>query len=681
MANYSFELPWFQQFFYKEAGLQAAQDLKTAYKNNNGEELFQKYFLNPVESLFQTLRGAKGENKDQPLTDVDIKEFVVTYGSFKMYAPFRTLPFLLSTFMTDVITEQSTLKDALEKSIDKLQTKLVTVAMLCKGGRPFIAYADNESIPYFAHVQDTAVLGLMSHFRNRLPNLKELSQSNPTTITDYQITALRHAVQSEMLKEENLSNVIYEVPDYDKGAILKVPVNAMDERLPGYYVRRLINQLAPAFVSDYETSYHAALAYAKEHPEEYRSTIPVLEKILDKIEKKQYQMANTSVVEDRSKGVDISGLNDDNVTEYLHVTYGIPYDGIANLLRPTAKTLYTTSELLDDADTMSAKEFIDQVNEGQAPMGTLDEIVEAYCKHNNVSLDCTIAQLIHHINYEGDVMPKSLQDTVKEYLEKDNPGAKYTTLEEFANGIEHVIRDDVDIADSVISNCECIDTDTKTALHKAIFKGVPFAAPSLINTLVNMQLPAALVDAMVDAEKTGKSFVMPDLEVSDDKLITELTRRGFVRSVANTIVTEKKLPEVEVTDDMIVSELEKKGITGEDAKKIVSGIPIGKVTDLPTEELMQTLVARKVLPEPVPVADEIGYKVAEKLLVQARELLLENDTYENRLDMIPICYAFVRMFMLKANDAEEIPDILNQKKSECKGVGIKMIDEALKVLG
>ena len=65
---------------------------------------------------------------------------------------------------------------------------------------------------------------------------------------------------------------------------------------------------------------------------------------------------------------------------------------------------------------------------------------------------------------------------------------------------------------------------------------------------------------------------MPDLEVSDDKLITELTRRGFVRSVANTIVTEKKLPEVEVTDDMIVSELEKKGITGEDAKKIVSGM-------------------------------------------------------------------------------------------------------------
>jgi hypothetical protein len=107
------------------------------------------------------------------------------------------------------------------------------------------------------------------------------------------------------------------------------------------------------------------------------------------------------------------------------------------------------------------------------------------------------------------------------------------------------------------------------------------------------------------------------------------------------------------------------------------------IDSISTDELIAELTKRNGSYSDIynPVANEIGYKIGECLLRQARTALVQNDTMELREDLVPICYAFLRLMMIGKRTIQEIPEILNDNKAACKNEGKKFIDNALALIG
>lgn len=689
---------WAKLFFYNSMHIPIASDYQfDESEEDNVLRLYAEEFTKPVSYM---LYGSVLSSIPQE----DVNKFLPIMRACKLPNVVHYLSVLVNkgyfVYTGDV---QKDLSDAVAKLKENEKECYI---MAHESQKPVIGYVDkgNTLLGTFAQ-RGIIVLGETRRFPKGL-DLEHLCQQDPIRLTDFGINVLRTLVNAGKIQEGYLNKSKYIIPELD-GTFKEVFVNAMTPQLPSYFVRKLISELPEATLANAESPYHAALEFAEQHPDEYRTALRELRDIID----------NATIPS-------AAGLTDDIVLEYLHNKFGIPKKTLREtIMVPTTEKLYTSAYFLGEAvHTMSAEEFIDKATEDpMAVSGTLDELLLAFCKEEKFDANLSVNQLIAFINdeeidYSPAISEVSLE-SVREYLAtylKNTGTSEETTLAEFISDTKHKYRDDAAIAMDLISDMDCIDDDVRSDIIDAIKLNKPLSYPDLFDQLSELKLPDTLTAAIMTAKQTGNDFASPELTTED--VVTYLVRLGIPRVDASTIATGK-IPQPEEKDISqqifdalrihysepdVTSILQGTGLTAkkQNVEKMLSewGIRSDLIEVILNENdsqivnnLLHTALTERGFDEETvsnilvgkssrSVEGDKGYTVAESLLYDMRTAIHTNDSEELRSSLLPIIYSYMRILMMKQGDEEDVIDFLHNKKKECKGVAVGFIDTAISKL-
>lgn len=599
--------------------------------------------INITEDAEQSITATFEENYAKPMTKIIgnenwmsdtsiIMDINRIYSEAKISGVYR----VLRKISEYPVIEQKTFPDNLLEAIKQFQEDTTPVAAIFKNGKSFIAYSLNDEV---INVEGATILGELSNFKGKLPNVYELCKVPPFSITDYQVQALRNAVQGGIIKESDLAKSNCCVPDFDTGHFVKASVTALDERLPRFYVRNLISNLPKAELSNYETPYHAAYEFAKDHPSEYRSALRMLEEILDRCSEPEEPTPT------------IAAIDDATVLTYLYDKYGIEADSLDEVVCPSAERLYSTAILDEGLEGMSASEYIEKVNnsrENTPGTGYLDDIIKAYCDKNSVDTQCTIEQLLQFINYDIEIKPKTFKEMCEDFVAEGH--TKYTTLKDVIEGTESEVHDEIDICVNFLkTQVETIPAVTIEKIVSAVYGNTEFKELQPIDVIKSLQMPEEIERACTRAIAAGEPVQLPELshEIGETEIVDELVKHGIPRVTAGNLL---------------------KGIAPEEAVQSV-------LEDACKELGIETVEELKARMRPAEL-DEPVYNAAHHLLLGARKALLKEDSIPVRGDMVNVFYCLWRAVMVKKNEEGMLPDFFEGYVKECKSVGKNLIQEA-----
>lgn len=602
-------LSWAKQFYYTSLNL-PVDDAQLSNPENESTIIneYHTEFSAPVAKM-------SGKSSVDALSSAETAEFLTIIRSNHVPGVLHALRDIQKDFFENTDPDYKVNIDAALKKFQSTYTQYY--AMYQGSSKPFQVNLTKarDVVGSYPNSVGLCVLGPVARFSRGI-NLHRLSQQDPTLLTDFDISALRAAVSYGIIPEGNLMKAKYVVPN-DTGWFDEQYVSATSKNLPGFFVRRLISILPEATLKDAPSPYHAAYDFASEHPAEYRSALRELSDIISRVTPAE-RLPRQSAVE----------LNDDMVIAYINQKYGIPEEQIRqSVLVPTTEKLYTSSYFLDEkSKDMSAADFMDMVNSNPlAGSGTLDELLEAFCKQEKFSQEHTIAELIDYVNDRPVPADVSLQARVNDY-KVTHKLSEDTTLEEFVNGIPHQFVDDADVALRLIRDCDNMSDGVKNAVCDCIINETPCAFPDPVDQLASIGLPDALLAAITISLQTKRQVSLPEHITTEDEVVTYLVRAGVPRSTAKGIAT---------------------GSTHGTGGRL----------------------------------NEPGYIAAESLLYDMRYALTTHDTDELRTNLLPIIYSYMRILMMDSKDTEEVIAYLENKRiAECTGEATEFLERAIAAL-
>lgn len=685
---------WLPNYEYTSIGLKAdniALDTK-AY-----EGVFEQEFLAPTRKVF-------GYPDDKEIEAGEIAFVIRTLTDSGLKCWYR----VYKTIIADYFIKGNDPRFTIDESVAKFLKAATPVYAMCFGGKTFTTYTIKGNL-VGTYPEKTCVLGNCDKFKKYAPEIKELIRKDPTTLPDATLTAIKNAVAAGIVNVTALRSVMYPIPDYSTGSVINRSVRATDKDMPGYFVRRLIKNLPEATKAEAESPYHAALKFAYTDPTEYRSAISELEDIITKLGDDTLQITPIQA-EQLSSGVDISQLNRDNVMEWLHVTYGISYDNLNAILIPTIDKTYNSPLLTEgNLEDMSAQQLLDAMDSEST--GYIDDIVKAYCHEIGLSHDCTITQLLESINEGGVVKePVPLLDQVADYVSKNNL-SNDLTVEELCANMPHTPTDKLSVTMDTLNECPAVDDELCDAISDALMEQLTMSneppkklkpikivnQDNVMEFLVNNGVAPELANAIVvdhsSVKDIAKAYAMTnpeDLgvksEVTEDDVITYLTRAGIPRAVAADVVTTGKLPEVEINEEeMFTKILTKRGVSEEMAGRMFT------MADLKPFELIvkKSEVERKMAEDadiptmpkrPTSLTTNFGYVVGEQILAETRAALQRNDSLEKHTEMRPVMACFIRLLMCFLTDKGNVLDMLKEKEEIATGEAKTIIQNAIATL-
>jgi hypothetical protein len=547
--------------------------------------------------------------------------------------------------------------------------------MTNKSTAPFIGYiSHHDKLIGDWDVVDLFVIGETRRFNKGL-NINQLVQSNPTKLTDFGIDALRTLVSHGVVNADNLAREKYCIPNVNGTGFQMAIVNALTPQLPSYFVRKLINELPEATKNDAESPYHAAYEYAQQHPNDYRTALRELKDILD----------NASTPQ-------ATGLTDEIVAKYISDKYGQSMEDVLNnLCVPTAQKLYTSTYFLGEEDRdLSAEELVSKVKENPMSVcGTMDELLIAFCTQENFSREHTINELIDFINDVEVAEKPTIQQQVASFAVENSINME-TTLQEFVDGSKHVFVDDADVAIDLIRNCPTISDNVKNDVIRSILDDIPVDYPDITTTLSTAHIPDDIISAILVASQTGV-FNYPEKPVTDEAVVTYLTRAGIPRTEA-TAIASGNIPE---TNNNTLN-LQGLGISETGIQNILAGdfskLSVNEVSIIlkpylsnlgyTDYEISKVLAgnAHATQQSQFFVLEDKGYKAANSLLIDLRNALSTADSDDLRSSLLPIVYSYLRVLMLKSGDEKDAAEFLESKKSGCSEQVSSYIDKAVTIL-
>lgn len=484
---------WADNFYFKGVGL-PVQDIPESDEVKVQEE-YLEFFAHPVASILH-------RTMDTDLTVDEVKMFMFAVSQSKIVSPYYLIPVIDSLPGVGKREESEELSDFLNRVSSYCEANLHVVYMACTKNNTFKAYADRRSLTVGTFPNKPIVLGKEKSFKQP-PILKRLIDIPPSSLNDYCILALKSAVSSGIVNEAELRKEKYSI--VQDGKVVQSYVTAISPELPSYFVRKLIADLPQATIASAPSQYHAALDYAEDHASEYRVALHELRDIMD------------TIIED-----DEPQLNDKIVMEYLHERFDIPITDLQEVvLIPTAKKLYTSSYLLSGQErNMSAEEFVDYINDNQdAATGTLDELIEAFCREENFSTMQTVENLIRFINDEP------LDTSVL-----NNEQFASTELTQPEVNPETVVLNFLD------TNVH-IGEGLKKLIRDAILYDKDVEVPTAIDILKPLELPSYILDSIVHAASTNRPAVIPKQEIEQEDVSDYLVRIGIPRTLATPIIS------------------------------------------------------------------------------------------------------------------------------------------------
>lgn len=366
------ELTWAKSYYYTGNGLPIPDPLDDWVEDSVARD-YKNKFMEPLNRL----KGTPTETLPSP---EDIKTLSQLASKYKIKGVMRYLP-----YMAHIADSSLSWPANLEDSFAKL-AKMRKVICQCQNGEPFIAFKDdNGNIPEkpdFVHE-----LGDLNRFPDGLPDVHALAREDWRTMNDFRIKAIQQAFAHGIINESELRVIPYAVPDGNK--IVNVNTTAVDNRIPRYAIRKLINNLPTSTIDNAESVYHAAYNFCMKHPDMY-----------------QYELKDLRVIIKSVSTEEPVELNDETVIKYLNEVHGMNIDDLQQVLKPNVQDFYMSTVLLSDEDTdMSAKDFVNKLTTSDKAT-TLDSIVEKYCQASNIPLTCSIEQLLKHMTVEdADIDP------------------------------------------------------------------------------------------------------------------------------------------------------------------------------------------------------------------------------------------------------------------------------------
>lgn len=678
---------WLPNYEYTSIGLKAdniALDTK-AY-----EGIFEQEFLVPIRKIY----------KKDDVSDGEIAAVLsaLTGSGVKCW------PRVFKTIISDYGMLNGDVSTVVQQSVAKFLKAATPVYAMCFGGKTFTTYTIKGNL-VGTYPEKTCVLGNCDKFKKYAPEIKELIRKDPWTLPDPALTAIRNAVTAEIVTETALRCVVHPIPDYSVGKIANVRINALSD-MPGYFVRRLISNIPEATANDATSPYHAALEFAYTDPENYRSAISELEDILNKLGDDTMQITPAEV-EQRSNGIDISGLNRDNVMEWLHVTYGISYDNLNAILIPTVSKQYNSPLLANNKlSDMSAEQLMESMTDENT--GYLDDLVKAYCHEVGMSTACTIDQLLESIDEDGSMKePVSIFDAVAEYVAANNV-SNDLTVEEFCAQIPHTPTDKLSLTMDTLNECPIIDDELCDLIAEALEEQLTMSAnppkklkpikvvnqDNVMEFLVNNGVAPELANAIIVDHSTVKDIAMayastnPDelsvkSEPTKEELITYITRIGLPRSVATSIIMSGELPDVDVSatviKDMVKAGFDEKAATDLYNTLVDKSTPV----DVKTNKIVQSFggsMEKSTQTRPASLTSNFGYAVGEYILAETRMALQKDDTLQHHMDMRPVMGCFIRLLMCFLTDKKDVLDLMKDKESEATGDAKRIISTAIEML-
>lgn len=627
---------WYKTYMYASVGRKIPTDLQI--DESKAEKLFETEFITPVTLMLY------GDSSKELTTD-DYKKFMNALRSVDLPSSLH----LLNVLIKDKYFEMNTtlgIAYSLAEAALKFKDDHVEAYLCCKDGKDFIGFTKPHKDEIVGSFEDINVcyLGPKSRLVSHGNLIQELAKKSPVSLNDFAVEALRNAVDAGIIEEDKLSTCLYSMPT---GNGFEVQTVSAMSAIPSYFVRRLIKLLPAVTVSEAESPYHAALDYAQNH-KEYTNCVDELEQIILSAGAKVHVQVN-------------DGLSDTAVLEYINNKFGTEIKDLNELVHPTAQQLYTSSILLPEDDkNISVEEFVDRVNENpESVSGTLDDLIRAYCNQEKVDTNCTVVQLIDHINGIA-IVPKTFRDYVIEFKAENHVDGD-TTLNEIIAGKTHDPEYDVNITKEIINSIDWMSDELKKEVLYAIDKDDRYIDfPKLNDQLKKIGVPDDIISACLVAEQTSKPFVMPRLSIpTDEAVVNYLKIKGFTAPEAEMLCVGKHLP---ISMDDIKAYL------------VSRNVDVKHFDDL--------LTNKAVIGDTKPKAklDDPGYKAAESLLYNMRKAITTVDSDELRTAMLPIIYSYMRVLMMSSSDKADATEFLLNKKSECTNETAAFIDEAIEFL-
>lgn len=596
---------WAKSYYYVGLGLTPPDVLPGAEQKYVNE--YNKLFLEPAKELI-------AGDSSVVVNPGDINRLLQTIKALKLKSWLYNFNYVVRTYFKDIVVGD--IKTSLQRMYSKFYKECVECLYAVQGHKSAItAFCDSSgllkgqypfTLLHIARIDDL----------DGCTSLEELANISPSKVTDSQRSALSKAVFLEILSEKDLATEV--LPVKRNGDVVTEKVTALDEGLPPVGVLKFLGVMPTGIETNANQSkLHQALDIL-----EYNTSLKK-----DYSEAYNWLKSNITVKTEEK----CTGLTDETVDAYLFKHYGVTLKDAIDSKRPAAKELYTSSILLnEDVKEMNAADFVEMVNSEQGEetvTGTLDDLIASFCSEENISYDCTISQLIHAINYEGEVKPATFAEHAIKY-KADSGVVGETTLNEVIQGLVHTPIDSTEIALDLIRSIPNVDIVFKQRFERCVMdEDASFMAEETLIALMELvDMPEDIRECFEHAVKTNSALELPTQRITDDDV------KKYVSDMSDTALCE---------------------FLGRDIASTESSEP----------------------------SDDIGLKANEIILKGVRKLLTEGvdgvSDDDVRTALIPICYAYLRLLMLKAGDENDAAEYLESKLSETTDFTRPYIEQAI----
>lgn len=476
---------WATQYFFKGLGKEAPATLPNSdeFYENEFRDNFEKYACMFIH------------NNKMSIDDKEASEFLTELQTLKLN---RSIYNLCELKPVEGIEDW---RENLRQAVKTFKEDKKPFFARVKDGTDFVTYACNGTIT--GEYPDDVILLIPNYVKGVDGDcVKYLCSRNPIQMTDTEIKACEAIYQAGWIIESNLRSTSYLMPDGNN--FTTKMVNALNIGEVPYRVRKLISTLPDSYIAEYDNQYYAALTFAENAGKEWGDCIDWLNRV--------NTFSPTVAMQASVVSPTIGGLDDNDVMNYLRDNYNLNVGNLSELAvkeESPIKQIFGTSILLDDEKkSMPAIEFLDSFSENpDVCTSTLDDIIIAYCNDEGIDMNCTIAQLLHYINYECTIAPKTFKEHCIDYKAETSVDGN-TTLDEVIANKPHKEVDPSDICMEFIQTSDSFSEEFKTAVKDAILNDTyaDFKTPSDI--ILDMHLPDDITSKLI-ATCSGVPFELP----------------------------------------------------------------------------------------------------------------------------------------------------------------------------
>ena len=383
----------------------------------------------------------------------------------------------------------------------------------------------------------------------------DLLEKNLLLIPDADKQLLTDMFEEGLLTNDNI-RVQCTIP-VANGGFQDVNTTIDDPRIPPTAVLQLINNLPSSLIAEHGNDSYAALRY-------YASTVEVSEL----------------------------------VTWYLNVIADHFGDSLS---------------ITEDIENPGISTFEELSNNPEYISGTLDELIENYCKDNSIDKNCTIQQLIDHIDHLPTIEPESLVSRVAAD-KADRKLSGDTTLDEYISGTPHKHVDDVDVALSCVEGNPCFPPEVQKAIKDCILSDEPYKVPAPVVNYLEVLSSAGVEGEMASNIASAiASGTKVDMGKFDTQLLAQQLKNNPVLDdeMLGLILEAQRNKSVVSVKDVFLHHLPTLGLDSDTLSRMTIAVRTGSDYVPPAPTVIEQPLKRTIY-------DELGYNAGEVLLRATR---------------------------------------------------------------